>query len=64
MRVKLIIAFLILGVSGLLHGEVVDEDYGSVSSMELNPQKARILLMLAMLKERSRENLQELFLNY
>jgi len=50
----------------LLHGEVVDEDYGSVSSMELNPQKARILLMLALQKDdkMSREKLQELFLKY
>ncbi len=48
----------------LLHGEVNDAEYGTVSSMDLNPQKARVLLMLAMLKDRSREELQELFLNY
>ncbi len=48
----------------LIHGEVVDEDYGTISSDELNPQKARILLMLALLKDRDRENLQELFINY
>lgn len=48
----------------LLNGEVVDKDYGSVSSMELNPQKSRILLMLALLKDRSREDLQALFLTY
>jgi L-asparaginase len=48
----------------LLHGEVNDAEYGSVSSMDLNPQKARVLLMLAMLKDRSREELQDLFLKY
>ncbi len=48
----------------LLHGEVVDEDYGTVSSMDLNPQKARVLLMIALQKERSREELQDLFLKY
>jgi len=48
----------------LLHGEVNDAEYGSVSSMDLNPQKARVLLMLALLKDRSREELQELFLKY
>lgn len=50
----------------LINGEVVDPDYGTVSSDELNPQKARILLMLALSdnKKRSREELQELFINY
>jgi L-asparaginase len=48
----------------LIKGEIVDKDYGTVSSDELNPQKARILLMLALQKERSREELQELFIQY
>ena len=48
----------------LLHGEVNDEKYGTVASDELNPQKARVLLMLALLKKRSREELQQLFLEY
>jgi L-asparaginase len=48
----------------LIKGEVVDEEYGTVSSDELNPQKARVLLMLALLKERSREDLQKLFIEY
>ena len=48
----------------LIHGEVDDEKYGTVASDELNPQKARVLLMMALLKERSREDLQELFINY
>jgi L-asparaginase len=49
----------------LINGEVVDKDYGTVSSDELNPQKARVLLMLALLKkDRSREDLQKLFIEY
>jgi L-asparaginase len=48
----------------LLKGEINDEEYGTVSSMELNPQKARVLLMLALLKDRSREELQKLFIEY
>ncbi|MEO8149898.1 MAG: type II asparaginase, partial [Bacteroidia bacterium] len=48
----------------LLHGEVNDEEYGSVSSMELNPQKARVLLMLALLTKPSRADLQKMFLEY
>ena len=48
----------------LLKGEINDEEYGTVSSMELNPQKARVLLMLALLKDRSREDLQKLFIEY
>ena len=50
----------------LIHGEVNDEEYGTVSSDELNPQKARILLMLALKEDKgiSREKLQELFINY
>ena len=50
----------------LIHGEVVDTDYGTVSSDELNPQKARIILMLALQQDKnmSREKLQELMINY
>lgn len=48
----------------LIKGEVVDTEYGSVSSDELNPQKARVLLMLALLKTRSRDDLQKLFIEY
>jgi len=50
----------------LIEGEVVDADYGTVSADELNPQKARILLMLALQKYKniSREDLQELFIKY
>jgi len=48
----------------LINGEVVDKDFGTISSDELNPQKARVLLMLALQKKRSREELQQLFINY
>jgi L-asparaginase len=48
----------------LIEGEIKDEEYGTVSSDELNPQKARILLMLSLKKKRSREDLQKLFVEY
>ena len=50
----------------LIHGEVVDKDYGTVASDELSPQKARIVLMLALAENKhiSREKLQELMINY
>lgn len=50
--------------SVLIQGEINDEEYGTVSSDEHNPQKARVLLMLALLKERSRAELQKIFIEY
>jgi L-asparaginase len=44
--------------------EVNDDEMGFVASDELNPQKARILLMLALLKPRSTAELQRLFQTY
>lgn len=44
--------------------EVKDDELGFVASDELNPQKARILLTLALLKPRTTEQLQELFATY
>jgi len=44
--------------------EVNDDEMGFVASDELNPQKARILLMLALLKPRSVSELQTLFQTY
>src|SRR5271170_7658025 len=44
--------------------EVNDDEMNFVASDELNPQKARILLMLALLKPRSTTELQNLFYNY
>ncbi len=44
--------------------EVNDDEMGFVASDELNPQKSRILLMLALLKPRSTAELQNLFQTY
>ena len=44
--------------------EVNDDEMGFVASDELNPQKARILLMLALLKPRSTAEIQQLFQTY
>ena len=41
--------------------EVNDDEMGFVASDELNPQKSRILLMLALLKPRTTANIQQLF---
>ena len=44
--------------------EVKDDELGFVASDELNPQKARILLTLALLKPRTTEQIQQLFATY
>ncbi len=44
--------------------EINDDRLKFVVSDELNPAKARVLLMLALLKPRSREEIQQLFYNY
>jgi len=44
--------------------EVNDDEMNLVASDELNPQKARILLMLALLKPRSTADIQKLFYTY
>jgi L-asparaginase len=44
--------------------EVNDDELGFIASDELNPQKARILLSLALLKQRSKADLQNLFTSY
>ena len=44
--------------------EVKDDELGFVASDELNPQKSRILLSLALLKPRTPQELQELFSTY
>ena len=48
----------------LINGEVNDKEFGTICSDELNPQKARVLLMLALLKKRSWEEMQKLFIEY
>ena len=44
--------------------EVNDDELGFIASDELNPQKARILLSLALLKQRSKEEIQKMFYSY
>ena len=44
--------------------EVNDDELGLIASDELNPQKARILLALALLKTRTPKELQNLFYEY
>ncbi len=44
--------------------ELDDDKLGFIASDELNPQKARILLTLALLKARTPEELQKLFATY
>ncbi len=44
--------------------EVNDDELGFIASDELNPQKARLLLSLALLKPRSKTELQNLFTTY
>jgi L-asparaginase len=44
--------------------EVNDDEMGFVASDELNPQKARILLTLALLQPRSASQIQQLFYQY
>jgi L-asparaginase len=48
----------------LVHGEVNDKEFGTICGDELNPQKARVLLMLALLEKRSWDEMQELFIEY
>ena len=44
--------------------EVKDDELGFVASDELNPPKARILLTLVLLKQRTPQQIQELFTTY
>jgi L-asparaginase len=44
--------------------EVNDDEAGFIASDELNPQKSRILLSLALLKQRSKAEIQNLFTTY
>ena len=44
--------------------EVDDDKLGFIAAMELNPQKARILLMLGLMKTKDPGKLQEFFIEY
>jgi L-asparaginase len=52
--------------SGLIvrNVEVDDEKLGFIAAMELNPQKARILLMLGLMNTNDPKKLQEFFMKY
>ncbi len=47
-----------------LNSEVDDEKYHFVASLDLNPQKARVLLMLALTRTHDWEKIQEYFMEY
>lgn len=47
-----------------LDAEIDDSQYGFIASQELNPQKARILLMLALTKTKDPKIIQTYFNNY
>lgn len=44
--------------------ELNDDELGTIASMELNPQKARVLLMLGLTKTRDAKRLQQYFYEY
>jgi len=44
--------------------EVNDDQSGTIASADLNPQKSRILLSVALLKQRKAEDIQRLFYDY
>jgi L-asparaginase len=48
----------------VLHDEINDDELGTIVSDDLNPQKARILLMLGLTKSKDKKQLQELFFKY
>ena len=47
-----------------LENEVDDKALGFVVSDDLNPQKARVLLMLALTKTTDRDKIQQMFFEY
>lgn len=48
----------------VLHDEINDDELGTIVSDDLNPQKARILLMLGLTKSKDKKQLQDLFFKY
>ena len=48
----------------LRNAEVNDDEIGTIASDELNAQKSRVLLMMALLKDRSKDDIQRLFYTY
>ncbi len=54
----------VLGGTVAINGEVDDNFYKTISANDLSPQKARILLTLALASETPKSKLQEIFLSY
>ena len=48
----------------VLHDEINDDQLGTIVSDDLNPQKARILLMLGLMKTKDKKQLQQFFFQY
>jgi len=48
----------------VLHDEINDDELGTIVSDDLTPQKARVLLMLALLKTKDKKQLQDIFFKY
>ena len=48
----------------VLHDEINDDELGTIVSDDLTPQKARILLMLALTKTKDKKQLQDIFFKY
>ena len=48
----------------VLHDEINDDELGTIVSDDLTPQKARILLMLALMKTKDKKQLQDIFFKY
>ncbi len=53
-----------VGSGEVTSGEIDDKDYGFITSDNLNPQKARVLLQLALTKTNNKEKIQEMFEEY
>jgi L-asparaginase len=48
----------------VLHDEINDEELGTIVSDDLTPQKARVLLMLALTRTKDKKQLQDIFFKY
>jgi L-asparaginase len=48
----------------VLHDEINDEELGTIVADDLTPQKARVLLMLALTRTKDKKQLQEIFFTY
>lgn len=53
-----------VGSGGVTSGEIDDKAYGFITSDNLNPQKARVLLQLALTKTNDKAKIQEMFEEY